>query len=709
VKRVWIKFIVLCVLFTSFISVFSNNKINFVKGQQNIDYQEIHESILQEVNPGYREEWYGNKLDMLFIVPDGYESTVSNLSEWKTQKGVPSKIVNRSTYMQFSGRDEPEQLRNCIKYYYNEYGIQWVLLVGDTNLIPIRYVYNPDTRILREQGSNDVEAAQANDVYKPTDFYYSDLTGTWDSDGDGIYGEGTYENSIEEIDWIPEVHVGRLPGNNIPEIEKMVNKTLYYETAQNPGEWMNSMLLGAAIQDYPDSTDLDGEQEVWLANKIIEESVTGKINYTLLAESTQWGTNLSLNAFRDEINLGQSIVLFAGHGSPDSFNGESSTIFTTGTAESLNNYEMPSFFFADACSTNMYDYYPANNSMGEVLMKNERGGAIGYIGGMRLTYYYPNDTYGSCELCELNRGMTRLFFQEFFLNNYTQPGKALNEMRISYLNSVWLQDNPLGGRTYNIHNKEWERKNVLTYCLLGDPEIDIFTQNPKKFRNQTFGLMATYQEGSIIERLILDEYDNPVPNARITLIGENDGYNSYISDRSGVVTILLPNGTQEYTYTITAHNMIPRMGVLHVINDTNVPFFTGFPSYSPGKPTVNDKIQFIIPVNDSLYGSISCGIVVLSTDNFETYSLYELPYNTETLNVDGVLPQLKPETYSYILFAYDYAQNYAYISWTNTMIFKIPISVAFILILIANIGLVGFIGYFIFKSYQENRFRWKLE
>ena len=126
--------------------------VNSASGQISIDYEAIHGSILTEIKPGYRKEWYEEQIDMLFIVPNGYEQVIANLSIWKTQKGVPNKIINQSVYTQYSGRDKAEQLRNCIKDYYEKYGIKWVLLVGDTDLIPIRYVYNPDTRVLREQG-----------------------------------------------------------------------------------------------------------------------------------------------------------------------------------------------------------------------------------------------------------------------------------------------------------------------------------------------------------------------------------------------------------------------------------------------------------------------------------------------------------------------------------------------------------------------------
>ena len=406
-KRIWIRVFIVGLFFINLTGSILVPYVNFSTAQSSIDYNEIHQSILDEINPGHVDEWFGQDFDMIFIVPDGYENSVRKLSDWKTQKGVPNKIINKSTYMQYEGRDEPEKLRNCIKDYYETYRIQWVLLVGDTDLIPTRYVYNPDTRILREQGANENEAA-GSDIYKPTDYYYADLTGTWDTDGDNIFGESQYENWVEEIEFYPEVNVGRFPGNSIAEIEIMVNKTLYYETVQNPGEWMNQMLLGASIQDWPSSSDLDGEQEIRLANKIVEESVIGNINYTILAESTFSEWNLTQETFRSNLTLGKSIVLFAGHGSTRTFNGinggSSTTIFTKTDATNLANYEMPSLFYADACSTNIFDQI--DDSMGENLIKKARGGAIGYIGAMRLSFYYVNDSQMTCDLCEMNRGMT---------------------------------------------------------------------------------------------------------------------------------------------------------------------------------------------------------------------------------------------------------------------------------------------------------------
>lgn len=42
----------------------------------------------------------------------------------------------------------------------------------------------------------------------PTDYFYADLTGNWDSDGDGYYGEHADDAGV---DFYPEVFVGRIP------------------------------------------------------------------------------------------------------------------------------------------------------------------------------------------------------------------------------------------------------------------------------------------------------------------------------------------------------------------------------------------------------------------------------------------------------------------------------------------------------------------
>ena len=69
---------------------------------------------------------------------------------------------------------------------------------------------------------------------------------------------------------------------------------------------------------------------------------------------------------------------------------------------------MPSLIYGDACTTSSYDANDGN--MGEILIKHNNKGAIGYIGALRVTWYVTNDY----DLELMNRGNARFFWREFF-------------------------------------------------------------------------------------------------------------------------------------------------------------------------------------------------------------------------------------------------------------------------------------------------------
>jgi hypothetical protein len=204
------------------------------------NFSSIDLSKLPEIDTN---SWYNPKVEMLIITPDDEDfiNAVSPLVQWKNNKGLKTIIL--SNFSEYSGRDDAERIRNMIKSYYERENIKWILLTGDAqeNLIPIRNVYNPDVVIV---GGDESEYLSWDDYYKPTDYYYADLNGSWDEDNDNIFGESAEynKNGIDEIEWTPEVYVGRLPAGSATELEIMVNKSLKYETAPNIGNWMNRML-----------------------------------------------------------------------------------------------------------------------------------------------------------------------------------------------------------------------------------------------------------------------------------------------------------------------------------------------------------------------------------------------------------------------------------------------------------------------------------
>ncbi|MBY9009563.1 MAG: hypothetical protein KGD74_06830 [Candidatus Lokiarchaeota archaeon] len=415
------------------------------------------------------DAWINQKVEMLIIVNDSsFVDSVTPLMDWKNEKGVKTIIL--SNYTEYEGRDKAEQIRNMIKEYYEKENIQWVLLAGDAeeNLIPIREVYNPDV-VVREGG--DSEYLNWDDYYKPTDFYYADLTGSWDNNNNSIWGESViYTGDTDEISWIPDVYVGRLPADNTFELSVMVNKTLKYETDPFLGNWMNRMLLAGGVSSYyryhpePDELITD-EDEARLTEYIWQNHVISESNFTHLTKTTVSFTpsvppppnnltSLTATSFIDEFNSGYSTVIIAGHSDPTVITDDSdTTYYTNGEASSSSNVNMPSLFYADACTTSSYD--KGDNSIGEILINEAGSGAIGYIGGLRVNWYFQEDY----NLEKLNRGNAKLFWEVFFKEKKFQQGRTLYDSKVSYMNSDYFE------RGAASINQEWQRKNLLTYNL----------------------------------------------------------------------------------------------------------------------------------------------------------------------------------------------------------------------------------------------------
>lgn len=164
---------------------------------------------------------------------------------WKNQKGVLAEIVIIEDILaSYAGEDDAARLRAYLQDAHAA-GARWVLLGGDEDIIPIRYAYQANVTKIPNICDQQI-----------CDLYYSDLTGIWDYDGDGIYGEMTSDRP----DLYPEVYVGRVPAENPEEVQIWVEKALLYE--QNPGHGDNSYLARALIISADQMRDLNEHAEL---------------------------------------------------------------------------------------------------------------------------------------------------------------------------------------------------------------------------------------------------------------------------------------------------------------------------------------------------------------------------------------------------------------------------------------------------------------
>ena len=664
-KKFLYLFIILFLLFPSIILSYSQYfavyNDSYISEELNLysSDPEIDLSFLPEIDyTSLENDWYYPKIEMLIIAPNktDFVDTLKPLMDWKNEKGVKTIIL--SNFSDYNGRDDPEKIRTMIKSYYVEENIRWVLLAGDAqnNLIPIREVYNPD--VVRYGGSEAV----GDDEYKPTDYYYADLTGdlgllcTWNSDEDSRWGESPYDNlyGYDEISWVPEVYVGRFPADTAEELEIMVNKTLKYEMDPYLDDWMNRMLLAGGISDYH-VHGTDGEYESWLTSYIIQNYVNLEMNSTHLVEEEG---NLTRTELRNHFNSGYSTVIMAGHGAPTTYYRNPTTAgYTSADASSSSNINMPSLVYIDACSTSCYDY--SDNSIGETLIKQLSAGAIGFIGALRVSWYYEDDY----NFEKLNRGNAQLFWKEFFEEKKFQQGRALYDSKVSYINSDYYK------RGEGSTNYDFERKNLLTYCLLGDPEVDIYTNKPKRASNP---FNQSVYEGQLVSVEIRDISNNIIPYARVHFRTTDGKYYTAYANKEGIAKFRVPTQVNEtYNVTITGHNLIPSYFNFTTLSDGNKPEFSRL-EYVPENPSVSDNMCFNIEIYDNQSG-IESVYLLISEDQFNNFTYYKLSnsFQEDERNFEFIINKLEPGNYSYMIVARDYANN-TDVFYNETYTFQIP-------------------------------------
>ncbi|MBU7011439.1 MAG: hypothetical protein HXS46_12185, partial [Theionarchaea archaeon] len=153
--------------------------------------------------------------EYIIITSSSLTSTFQELADWKAGF-VSGATVYDTTYIynNYSGTDNQTKIRNFIIDKYTNNGTKYVLLGGDTGVVPYRGFY------ISSGGYTDSDMA--------ADMYYGHLDGNWNNDGDSRYGEPGEE------DWYAEVAVGRAPVDNSTEAAAFVDKVIAYEQMEKP-------------------------------------------------------------------------------------------------------------------------------------------------------------------------------------------------------------------------------------------------------------------------------------------------------------------------------------------------------------------------------------------------------------------------------------------------------------------------------------------
>jgi hypothetical protein len=278
------------------------NRIDYVK---NID---IEISYNLPVESMFTTDEY----DFLVLSPAEFTNALQPLIDYKNNDGL-STVLKTLDEIPETGNDTPESIKLFIKDAVEDWGVDYVLIVGswvehrdespDPQFakFPIRKAYIP---------SGNYES------WFPSDLYYADLYdgngsfSTWDADGDGKYAEITsFSDDTAAMDLIPDVALGRLPCTTESEVTAMVNKIITYEEHNK----MTNKIVQIGGDTFPGDPEEVNEGE--FANKEVLTNLPGYESIRLWASQSDGADELSKRNIANGFNGNVDFVDFSGHGS----------------------------------------------------------------------------------------------------------------------------------------------------------------------------------------------------------------------------------------------------------------------------------------------------------------------------------------------------------------------------------------------------------
>ena len=420
----------------------------------------------------------------MIVTSEALAEAFGDVADWYTRKGYPAEVVTiESIDANYEGADIQERIRNCIRDYHENRDVLYVLLGGDSSVVPDR-----DTQRMSDQSV-------------PTDLYYSSLGGQWDADGDGVFGEAAGDMVSFDYDTI----VGRYPVRTPEQVETILAKVVAYETAPPQADWANSMLaVGNKLWNPGDAQ----QKSIQADSTYVSPNWADRTLDVFFDTETSWDSQAPGDVLLNSQNLisamgnGYQFMHMATHGSKTAWSLESGRLDSGtigGITESLN---VP-IVSTVACDTGAFDL--AEASLSEAFLRSDNTGTVVYIGSSREGWGIPGTWLGP------SFRYSYAFYEEFLVGPTQIAGEVFAEMKADF-GRMSAYEGPMRWLQFAIN-------------FQGDPLVQMYRDDPVQL-DPTFDGQTT-QGGQTYE--ISD-----VPaGARVVLWQGSDLYVVGIADEAG--------------------------------------------------------------------------------------------------------------------------------------------------------------------------------
>jgi len=494
------------------------------------------------------------------------------LADWKTACGIPAVVVTTDWINEnySGGSDLSERIRYFLRDSYLNWDLKWALIGGDVSLIPTRFARSWAFNGASEEGT-DVAC----------DYYYSCLDGAWDEDEDGVFGESNrYDNIGDEVDFSPEIQVGRVSARDADDIHAFLEKYFVYvgEVPNGPdgdGYLDKILFLGEVLfHKRWDLHGLNGGPDCGSGEDCVEElcRVHGETNsqgqYT---ESTvcvsydgasdcfrledvliDLNSNLEMNFMLERayywiveradldpppvvenydnvlaaLSDGYGCIHHVGHGDRDRWAIGDGRFLSTNLSEITNGNagEMGHFYwvYGTNCNSAAIDY----DCFGEQFLLLPGHGTVAYIGCTNVDY--PTTA--------------RAFSESFYRYALGSPGATIGD---GFFGSA-AENAPLPSQ---INTESSRRFLMYTLTLLGDPNMAIWQGTPGDM-SVAFDTAPTEGIGTLA---VTVSDGSPVSSAKVCVHKEGEVYVVGQTDATGVVDLpFWPETEGEFEVTVTS-------------------------------------------------------------------------------------------------------------------------------------------------------------
>ncbi len=342
---------------------------------------------------------------------------LGNFIAHRQSMGMNVYLATESVWGGGTGDAAANSIRNWLKNNYLSKGIQYVLFIGNPNPsngdVPMKMLWP------RKNATSYTDYRDA-----PSDYFYADLTGNWDRDGDGYYGEEDHDFGTGGIDRIPEVIVGRIPYyGSISDLDSILRKIINYDNEMKSND-VRRMILPMV----PSDPDTPG----YHLGEAIKNDIASPYGYSWTRLYKEpYGLNpppevipSSYENVKNQWNIGAGFIFWWTHGTEST----AFDVFRNSDCQYLDNTK-PTFTFQCSCLNGK----PENTqNLGYSILK--RGG-IATVSASRVSWYYPGQTVfnGSGS----NAGIAYEYAKSLCAN-LNRCGNALYNAKLAVTQGPWM-------------------------------------------------------------------------------------------------------------------------------------------------------------------------------------------------------------------------------------------------------------------------------